>query len=276
MMMLLTQMLGLVTALQLQKQGSEPIDTYIVVAKDDFAGYDNCETPGDCAAPCASPQTFEVRMCASHMCTMCGEPWCHESCRDLQAAYPTCKCPTWRDGKNTYSVSDIPDVDPNCLIGGTFSSAFENGNEGSIPEYWRRYSTYGSTGTRTEEQKHCGSTSAKFENDGSGWQLIENAARFTVENGVPMEATFWAYGAAGQKIRTEFLNYKDDSSSYQGGMATSAGKFSVTFKIAESDTWEKFTHSFTPGATKEVRMNIGIPDGKAYIDDVSIATVAPR
>merc|ERR1719472_664755 len=125
MVMLLTQMLVLASATMLKKHlrepsGSEPIDTYVVVDKDDFSSYDNCETPGECAAPCASPQIFEVRMCSSHMCTMCGEPVCHESCRELQAAYPTCRCPNWRDGKNTYSVSDIPDVDPNCLIGGIF------------------------------------------------------------------------------------------------------------------------------------------------------------
>jgi len=272
--MLLTQMLVLATAMELKKYHKEPIDTYIVVAKDDFSGYDNCETPGECAAPCASPQTFELRMCSSHMCTMCGEPWCHESCRDLQAAYPTCRCPSWRDGKNTYSVSDLPDVDPNCLIGGVFSSAVESGNDGSIPEYWRRYGSYGSTGLKTSEQKHCGSTSMKFE--GPSWELVENAARVTVEGGVPMEATFWAYGAAGQQIRTEFLTYVNDGPSYSGQLGVSSGSFSVTHTISESDTWEKFTHSFTPSATKDVRMNIGTPNGKAYVDDISIATVAPR
>jgi len=76
MVMLATQLLVLVTALLGKKHRDEPIDTYVVVDKDDFSGYDNCETPGECAAPCASPQTFQVRMCASHMCTLCGEPWC--------------------------------------------------------------------------------------------------------------------------------------------------------------------------------------------------------
>jgi hypothetical protein len=267
MMMLFTQLV-LATALLSKKAQSEPIDTYIVVAKDDFSSYDNCETPGECAAPCASPQIFEVRMCSSHMCTMCGEPVCHESCRELQAAYPTCRCPTWRDGKNTYSVSDLPDVDPNCIIGGMFSSGIESGSDGAIPEYWRRYGSYGSTGLKTEAQKHCAASSAEFE--GSSWQLIENDARFAVEAGTPMEVTFWAYGASGQKIRTEFLRYDDDSSNKVGGALDQK-----THTIGEADTWQKFSRSFTPSQSCDVRMNIGIPKGKAYIDDVSIATIAP-
>jgi len=272
--MLLTQMLVLVTAMELKKYHKEPIDTYIVVAKDDFSGYDNCETPGECAAPCASPQTFELRMCSSHMCTMCGEPWCHESCRDLQAAYPTCRCPSWRDGKNTYSVSDLPDVDPNCLIGGAFSSGIESGDDGSIPEYWTRYSNYGSTGLKSEEQKHCAASAAKFE--GSSWQLIMNDARITMDAGAPWEVTFWGYGASGQQIRTEFLKYTDDSNNARGSVQTSSGSYVKTHTISQSDTWEKFTHSLTPSKTTSVRMNIGIPNGKAYVDDVSITTVAPR
>jgi len=274
MVMLATQLLVLVTALLGKKHRDEPIDTYVVVDKDDFSGYDNCETPGECAAPCASPQTFQVRMCASHMCTLCGEPWCKESCQDLQAAYPTCRCPTWRDGKNTYSVSDIPDVDPDCLIGGAFSSGVESGDDGSIPEYWTRYSNYGSTGLKSEEQKHCATSSAKFE--GGSWQLIMNDARITMDAGQPWQVTFWGYGSAGQNIRTEFLKYNSDANSANGALPTSSGKFVKNHKISQSDTWEKFTHAFTPSQTATVRMNIGIPNGKAYIDDVSIQTVAPR
>lgn len=247
-----------------------PADTNVVVAKDDYDGYDNCETPGDCAAPCASPQVFHVRMCDSHMCTLCAEPWCAESCQKLQAEYPTCRCPTWRDGKNTYSVSDIPPVDPDCLIGGVFSSAYEGGDEGAIPEHWRRYGQYGSTGLKSSEQKHCGEFSAKFE--GGSWQLIENDARVTLEGGLEYAATFWAYGPGGQQIRTEFLKYNDDSSTNRGRMSTAGGSYVKTHTIGEADKWVKFTHTFTAGATGDVRMNIGIPSGGAvYLDDVSIA-----
>lgn len=96
----------------------EPIDTNVVVAKDDYSEYDNCGDPGNCAAPCLSPQTFHVRMCESWMCTQCSSEWCAESCKKLQADYPTCRCKDWRDGKNTYSVSDIPPVpEPTCKDG---------------------------------------------------------------------------------------------------------------------------------------------------------------
>jgi len=88
----------------------EPVDTNIIVKKDDYSKYDNCEDPGNCAAPCASPQIFHSRMCESWMCTMCPSDWCKESCAKLQEEYPTCRCHDWPDHKMTYSASDIPDV----------------------------------------------------------------------------------------------------------------------------------------------------------------------
>jgi len=257
----------------LRKTEPAPIDTAVFVSPDDYSGYDNCETPGDCAAPCGGPQTFHVRMCTSHMCTLCGEPWCHESCRKLQEDYPTCRCPNWREGKNTYSVSDIPEVDMDCLLGGVFGSSFEGGNEGAIPDSWRRYGSYGSTGVKSSEQKHCGEFSAKYE--GESWQLIENAARATLESGTTYHCTFWAYGASGQEMRTEFLKYADDSASYSGTFAVSSGNFVETHTISEADTWQKFTHTFTAAETADFRVNFGIPNGKAYLDDLAVAPAGP-
>jgi hypothetical protein len=265
---------SLVAAKQGLRVKSEPINTDIFVDPDDHSGYDNCETPGDCAAPCASPQTFHVRMCESHMCTLCAEPWCHESCRKLQEDYPTCRCPTWRDGKKTYSVSDIPEVDMDCLLGGVWSSSYEGGNEGAIPDNSRRYGDYGSTGVRSTEQKHCGESSAKFE--GGSWQLIENAARGTLEAGLSYVISFWAYGAGGQQIRTEVLQYNDDSASISGTFPVSDGNFVATHTIGQADTWVKYTHTLTAGATKDFRLNVGIPNGgPCYVDDVNIARAGP-
>jgi len=96
----------------------EPIDTNTIVSKDDYSKYDNCDDPGNCAAPCASPQTFHARMCDSFMCNMCPSDWCKESCKKIQADYPTCRCADWPDHKKTYSASDIPEVvPPTCKDG---------------------------------------------------------------------------------------------------------------------------------------------------------------
>jgi len=96
----------------------DPVDTQIIVKKDDYSKYDNCDDPGNCAAPCASPQIFHSRMCDSWMCTMCPSDWCKESCAKLQEEYPTCRCHDWPDHKMTYSASDIPDVVlPTCKEG---------------------------------------------------------------------------------------------------------------------------------------------------------------
>jgi hypothetical protein len=96
----------------------EPIDTNTIVSKDDYSKYDNCDDPGNCAAPCASPQTFHARMCDSFMCNMCPSDWCKESCKKIQEDYPTCRCADWPDHKKTYSASDIPEVVlPTCKDG---------------------------------------------------------------------------------------------------------------------------------------------------------------
>lgn len=96
----------------------EPIDTNTIVSKDDYSKYDNCDDPGNCAAPCASPQTFHARMCDSWMCNFCTSDWCAASCKKLQAEYPTCRCKDWPDHKMTYSVSDIPPVPPDTCKNG--------------------------------------------------------------------------------------------------------------------------------------------------------------
>jgi hypothetical protein len=95
-----------------------PPDTNIIVKKDDYAKYDNCDDPGNCAAPCASPQIFHARMCDSWMCTMCPSDYCKETCKKLQEEYPTCRCGDWPEHKKGYSTSDIPDVVlPTCKDG---------------------------------------------------------------------------------------------------------------------------------------------------------------
>merc|ERR1719174_1485661 len=70
----------------------EPIDTQTVVSLDDYKHYDNCETPGECSAPCANPQIFHLRMCDSWMCNFCTSDYCAEECKGVQAEFPTCRC----------------------------------------------------------------------------------------------------------------------------------------------------------------------------------------
>merc|ERR1719263_1326588 len=77
----------------------EPIDTQTVVSLDDYKDYDNCATPGECSAPCTNPQIFHLRMCDSWMCQYCSSAYCAESCKEVQAEFPTCRCKDWPAGK---------------------------------------------------------------------------------------------------------------------------------------------------------------------------------
>merc|ERR1719231_611797 len=89
----------------------EPMDTQTVVSLDDYKHYDNCETPGECAAPCADPQIFHLRMCDSWMCQYCSSDFCAEACKELQGEFPTCRCKDWPEHKKSYEHADIPPVD---------------------------------------------------------------------------------------------------------------------------------------------------------------------
>jgi len=90
----------------------EPMDTQTVVSLDDYKHYDNCETPGECSAPCANPQIFHVRMCESWMCQYCSSDYCAESCKGVQEEFPTCRCKDWPEHKKSYSASDLPPPPP--------------------------------------------------------------------------------------------------------------------------------------------------------------------
>jgi hypothetical protein len=93
----------------------EPIDTQTVVATEDYSKYDTCDTPGECSAPCSDPQIFHLRMCESWMCNYCTSEFCAESCKEVQAEFPTCRCADWPGHKNSYEHSDIPPVDMDSL-----------------------------------------------------------------------------------------------------------------------------------------------------------------
>jgi hypothetical protein len=98
--------------LQDDPESDEPIDTQTVVSLDDYKHYDNCETPGECSAPCTNPQVFHLRMCDSWMCQYCSSDYCAEECKGVQEEYPTCRCKSWPEHKKSYSASDLPPPPP--------------------------------------------------------------------------------------------------------------------------------------------------------------------
>merc|ERR1719453_2902950 len=111
MVTMLVSMLFMASALSLaakEPESDEPIDTQTVVALEDYKHYDNCETPGECSAPCANPQIFELRMCDSWMCQYCSSEFCAESCKEVQAEFPTCRCKSWPESKKSYTTSTLP------------------------------------------------------------------------------------------------------------------------------------------------------------------------
>ena len=115
-MAMLASMLLLASSLSLKGDDDEPIDTQTVVSKDDYKDYDNCETPGECSAPCSDPQIFHLRMCESWMCNYCTSDFCAESCKEIQAEFPTCRCASWPSHKNSFTASDIPPMDTKKLM----------------------------------------------------------------------------------------------------------------------------------------------------------------
>jgi hypothetical protein len=157
---------------------------------------------------------------------------------------------------------------------------FELGSNGREPTDWMRYGSYGNTGLRSSEQAHSGSHSIKY--TGGSWQLIENgpsdsASRLNLKNGQAYKLTFWARStASSQNIRTEFLNYPvtGSKSHYSSQVYTSSGSFVKTHHTSAANTWQQFTHTFTPSRDQPiVRLNIGPHgvSGSLYIDDVVLS-----
>merc|ERR1719375_64442 len=91
--------------LRKEPASDEPMDTQTVVDIDDYKHYDNCDTPGECSAPCADPQIFELRMCSSWMCNLCSSAYCSKSCTEVQSEFPTCRCKDWPADKKSYTQS---------------------------------------------------------------------------------------------------------------------------------------------------------------------------
>jgi len=60
---------------------------------------------------CKRQATFNIRMCASHMCNNCILAWCPESCQKLQLEYPTCRCGQWPATRVTFSGGDFEGKD---------------------------------------------------------------------------------------------------------------------------------------------------------------------
>ena len=153
----------------------------------------------------------------------------------------------------------------------------DNGRE---PTDWMRYGRYGNTGLRSSEQAHSGSHSIKY--TGGSWQLIENgpsdsASRLNLKKGQAYKVTFWARSTSSrQNIRTEFLNYPvtGSKSHYSSRVYTSSGSFVKTHHTSAANTWQQFTHTFTPSRDQPiVRLNIGPHgvSGSLYIDDVVLS-----
>lgn len=53
--------------------------------------------------PCEHQDRFNIRMCASHMCTTCSLAWCMETCQKLQEDYPRCRCEDWPAARASFS-----------------------------------------------------------------------------------------------------------------------------------------------------------------------------
>merc|ERR1719198_1822672 len=123
MVTMLVSMLFVASSLSLKEpaffqepDSDEPIDTQTVVDLDDYKHYDNCETPGDCSAPCTDPQIFHLRMCDSWMCQYCSSEYCAKSCKEVQAEFPTCRCKDWPADMKSYTTSDLPPIEKGKLM----------------------------------------------------------------------------------------------------------------------------------------------------------------
>jgi hypothetical protein len=91
------------------------INTHVFVKKEDYADYDNCETPGECSEPCKNPQVFETVMCSSYLCKYCSSDYCADGCRQWTEMYPTCRCPEWPSKQKTYSKNSLETMTHMCV-----------------------------------------------------------------------------------------------------------------------------------------------------------------
>jgi hypothetical protein len=53
--------------------------------------------------PCEHQEIFHIRMCTSYQCTECTSQYCMDTCQDIQAMYPVCRCHNWPAARETYS-----------------------------------------------------------------------------------------------------------------------------------------------------------------------------
>lgn len=94
---------------------AKDINTHVFVKKEDYDGYDNCETPGECSAPCKNPQVFDTVMCSSYLCKYCSSDYCADECKHWQELYPTCRCPEWPEKQKSYSKNSLETMSHMCV-----------------------------------------------------------------------------------------------------------------------------------------------------------------
>ena len=56
---------------------------------------------------CDQQEAFDIRMCASHMCTDCSLAWCTEKCQETQLAFPECRCEEWPEARKSFSGGEF-------------------------------------------------------------------------------------------------------------------------------------------------------------------------
>lgn len=155
---------------------------------------------------------------------------------------------------------------------------FEVGSPGNIPDHWRRFRSFGTTGLLSTEQARSGNHSVWF--SGPGWELIETGPlgneRLSVTRGSNYSVSFWARSTiSNQNIRTMFAVHMGPSRGcYTRPLRTSYGAAQKFHYVSVANVWQRFQHSFTAAEwTNKVRINIGpsAAKGSVWVDDILLS-----